>query len=107
MFSLKPINFRKTVPGFIPRGDSLNCDPTFELEERIVNSSTIYNTGKKTVKNEESLQKSIDQFSAAFYCYNRKFANSTNEKLFVDRGTQELFAQDYPIDEDTNSPSVV
>lgn len=87
MFSLKPINFRKTVPGFIPRGDSLNCDPTFELEERIVNSSTIYNTGKKTVKNEESLQKSIDQFSAAFYCYNRKFANSTNEKLFVDRGT--------------------
>lgn len=62
----------KTVPGFVPRADSLNCDPTFELEERIVNSSTIYNTRRKSIKNEENLQKSIDQFSAAFYCYNRQ-----------------------------------
>jgi serine/threonine kinase 32 len=39
---LRAVLRRETAPMFVPKTDSLNCDPTFELEELIVESRPLH-----------------------------------------------------------------
>lgn len=63
---------RKTAPVFIPRADSLNCDPTYELEERIVGSSTIRRRRKLSASSQEELQRAVDEITRSFNAFNRQ-----------------------------------
>lgn len=44
---MKAVLRRQTAPIFIPKTDSLNCDPTFELEELIVESRPLHKKRKR------------------------------------------------------------
>lgn len=45
--SLKRYVFRRVSPCFVPKQGTLNCDPTYELEERIIESSPLFKHYKK------------------------------------------------------------
>uniref|UniRef100_A0A914EDM8 Protein kinase domain-containing protein n=1 Tax=Acrobeloides nanus TaxID=290746 RepID=A0A914EDM8_9BILA len=74
---------RKTAPVFVPKADKLNCDPTYELEERIIESSPLHrhrhhkrhfhssNATVRTKSREHSLDEAIKDVSDRFKSYNR------------------------------------
>ncbi|KAK2140498.1 hypothetical protein LSH36_1336g00004 [Paralvinella palmiformis] len=89
---LKDMNFdlilaRKIKPSFIPPKDHLNCDPTYELEEMIIESKPLHKKKKRLAKRnskrekEQSLdnqqevdpvQESLDNLDKQFTNYNRE-----------------------------------
>ena len=49
----------KTVaPPFVPRGDVLNCDPTYELEEMIVEARPLHKKKKRLLRQQSLLTQS-------------------------------------------------
>lgn len=97
--------FRRMSPIFVPKQNKLNCDPTFELEERIVESSPLHKHyrrkqhNKKRRENHNStgtadvppsdvtdklsahnaaLEEAIAELSNSFIEYNRFCSNRTN-----------------------------
>uniref|UniRef100_A0A8D1IAY9 Serine/threonine-protein kinase 32A n=1 Tax=Sus scrofa TaxID=9823 RepID=A0A8D1IAY9_PIG len=48
---------KRLTPGFIPNKGRLNCDPTFELEEMILESKPLHKKKKRLAKKEKELRK--------------------------------------------------
>ncbi|XP_025874419.1 serine/threonine-protein kinase 32A isoform X2 [Vulpes vulpes] len=48
---------KRLVPGFIPNKGRLNCDPTFELEEMILESKPLHKKKKRLAKKEKEMRK--------------------------------------------------
>ena len=77
--------FSRSAPLFIPKGDKLNCDPTYELEERIVESSPLHrhhqrrHNHKASNEETEGLMKDITN---SFKPYNR-FKCETTEEIYT------------------------
>jgi serine/threonine kinase 32 len=79
--------FRRISPIFVPKQNKLNCDPTFELEERIVESSPLQKhyrkkkrhrnehssdaTSSDTVQKHTHYHNAIKELSESFIEYNR------------------------------------
>ncbi|EDO48735.1 predicted protein, partial [Nematostella vectensis] len=74
--------YRKELkPSFVPPKDHLNCDPTYELEEMIIESKPLHKKKKRLAKmnskidNEAStdpMQVSLDEIRKTFKIYNRE-----------------------------------
>ncbi|XP_054766359.2 serine/threonine-protein kinase 32B-like [Lytechinus pictus] len=85
-------------PSFVPPRDHLNCDPTFELEEMIIEAKPLHKKKKRLAKQssrakdskeiDEEMQGSLDTLSAEFRVYNRESRCSNHHEL---RHSQELF----------------
>ncbi|XP_034961213.1 serine/threonine-protein kinase 32A isoform X1 [Zootoca vivipara] len=75
---------QKTVePGFLPTKGKLNCDPTFELEEMILESKPLHKKKKRLAKKEKEsskndsmetcqLQKHLESIQRDFIIFNRE-----------------------------------
>ncbi|XP_060233307.1 serine/threonine-protein kinase 32A isoform X2 [Meriones unguiculatus] len=73
---------KRLVPGFIPTKDRLNCDPTFELEEMILESKPLHKKKKRLAKREKMrkcdpsqtclLQEHLDAVQKEFIIFNRE-----------------------------------
>ncbi|XP_004420071.1 PREDICTED: serine/threonine-protein kinase 32A [Ceratotherium simum simum] len=48
---------KRLIPGFIPNKGRLNCDPTFELEEMILESKPLHKKKKRLAKKEKEMKK--------------------------------------------------
>lgn len=72
---------RKTAPVFIPRSDSLNCDPTYELEMRIVGSSTLSRPKDLTPTSKEEIDRAVEEITRAFTAYNRQMHNLSQKQV--------------------------
>ncbi|KAF5913321.1 hypothetical protein HPG69_016937 [Diceros bicornis minor] len=48
---------KRLLPGFIPNKGRLNCDPTFELEEMILESKPLHKKKKRLAKKEKEMKK--------------------------------------------------
>ncbi|XP_023571141.1 serine/threonine-protein kinase 32A isoform X2 [Octodon degus] len=48
---------KRLIPGFIPNKGRLNCDPTFELEEMILESKPLHKKKKRLAKKEKEMRK--------------------------------------------------
>ncbi|XP_072029651.1 serine/threonine-protein kinase 32A-like [Amphiura filiformis] len=78
----------KIKPGFVPPKDHLNCDPTFELEEMIIEAKPLHKKKKRLAKQgskgkdvDDELQAGLDNFNAEFRVYNRERCKAEeNEK---------------------------
>ncbi|KAM7320234.1 hypothetical protein ACRRTK_020677 [Alexandromys fortis] len=56
---------KRLIPGFVPTKGRLNCDPTFELEEMILESKPLHKKKKRLAKKEKEMRKcDSSQFSA-------------------------------------------
>ncbi|KHN88625.1 Serine/threonine-protein kinase 32A [Toxocara canis] len=67
---------KKTAPVFIPRSDTLNCDPTCELDEKVVGSSIIRRQRRHSATSgDEELERAIDELTRSFTAYNRHVQN--------------------------------
>ncbi|XP_054855304.1 serine/threonine-protein kinase 32B isoform X1 [Eublepharis macularius] len=72
------------VPGFIPNKGRLNCDPTFELEEMILESKPLHKKKKRLAKNKAKdgnkescplnvhLQQCLETVRNEFFIFNRE-----------------------------------
>ncbi|XP_071483363.1 serine/threonine-protein kinase 32B-like [Diadema antillarum] len=84
-------------PSFVPPKDHLNCDPTFELEEMIIEARPLHKKKKRLAKQssrakdskeiDEEMQAMLDNLSAEFRVYNRERTKNPQEL----RKSQELF----------------
>ncbi|KFM59661.1 Serine/threonine-protein kinase 32B, partial [Stegodyphus mimosarum] len=77
---------RQIKPHFIPSKDQLNCDPTFELEEMIIESKPLHKKKKRLSKrnktkciltsqiskDEEAMQMCLSSIQNEFIVYNRE-----------------------------------
>ncbi|XP_051019590.1 serine/threonine-protein kinase 32A isoform X2 [Acomys russatus] len=74
---------KRLVPGFIPTKGRLNCDPTFELEEMILESKPLHKKKKRLAKKEKEmrkcdssqaclLQEHLDAVQKEFIIFNRE-----------------------------------
>ncbi|NXU49376.1 ST32A kinase, partial [Turnix velox] len=74
---------KQIVPGFIPTKGRLNCDPTFELEEMILESKPLHKKKKRLAKKEKDtskssssqgclLQKHLEMLQRDFIVFNRE-----------------------------------
>ncbi|XP_054709774.1 serine/threonine-protein kinase 32B-like [Uloborus diversus] len=77
---------RQVTPPFIPNKDQLNCDPTFELEEMIIESKPLHKKKKRLSKrnkaktilanqinqDEEVMQMCLSTIQKEFIIYNRE-----------------------------------
>uniref|UniRef100_A0A915C3J6 Protein kinase domain-containing protein n=1 Tax=Parascaris univalens TaxID=6257 RepID=A0A915C3J6_PARUN len=67
---------KKTAPVFIPRSDALNCDPTHELDEKVVGSSIIRRQRRHSMTSaDEELERAVDELTRSFTVYNRHVQN--------------------------------
>nr|XP_019594688.1 PREDICTED: serine/threonine-protein kinase 32A isoform X1 [Rhinolophus sinicus]XP_019594690.1 PREDICTED: serine/threonine-protein kinase 32A isoform X1 [Rhinolophus sinicus] len=48
---------KRLIPGFIPNKGRLNCDPTFELEEMILEAKPLHKKKKRLAKKEKEMRK--------------------------------------------------
>uniref|UniRef100_A0A914ZAP3 Protein kinase domain-containing protein n=1 Tax=Panagrolaimus superbus TaxID=310955 RepID=A0A914ZAP3_9BILA len=66
---------RKSAPVFLPKNDKLNCDPTYELEERIVESSPLHRHHRRHNQRQgegnEEMETLIRDITSSFKPYNR------------------------------------
>ncbi|MFH4978525.1 hypothetical protein AB6A40_005234 [Gnathostoma spinigerum] len=69
---LNAVLAKKTAPVFIPHTSSLNCDPTYDLEERIAGSSTPRRTPKISFTSREELEKAVEEVTRSFTVYSRQ-----------------------------------
>ncbi|XP_045735060.1 serine/threonine-protein kinase 32C isoform X1 [Mirounga angustirostris] len=89
---------KKVAPGFVPNKGRLHCDPTFELEEMILESRPLHKKKKRLAKNRsrdssrdssqsenDYLQDCLDAIQQDFVIFNReklkKSQDSTSEPL--------------------------
>nr|XP_056716787.1 serine/threonine-protein kinase 32A [Euleptes europaea] len=74
---------KRIMPGFIPTKGKLNCDPTFELEEMILESKPLHKKKKRLAKKEKEsskddsmeayhLQKNLESLQRDFIIFNRE-----------------------------------
>ncbi|XP_053548567.1 serine/threonine-protein kinase 32C [Bombina bombina] len=76
---------KKVEPGFVPNKGRLHCDPTFELEEMILESRPLHKKKKRLAKNKsrdnskdgsqsenEYLQECLDAIQQEFVIFNRE-----------------------------------
>ncbi|XP_066473442.1 serine/threonine-protein kinase 32A [Tiliqua scincoides] len=74
---------KRISPGFLPTQGKLNCDPTFELEEMILESKPLHKKKKRLAKKEKEsskndsmeacqLQKHLDTLQKDFIIFNRE-----------------------------------
>ncbi|XP_019390527.1 PREDICTED: serine/threonine-protein kinase 32A [Crocodylus porosus] len=74
---------KRILPGFIPTKGRLNCDPTFELEEMILESKPLHKKKKRLAKKEKDtnkcsssqacqLQKHLEILQRDFIVFNRE-----------------------------------
>ncbi|KYO20205.1 serine/threonine-protein kinase 32A [Alligator mississippiensis] len=74
---------KRILPGFIPTKGRLNCDPTFELEEMILESKPLHKKKKRLAKKEKDtskcsssqachLQKHLEMLQRDFIVFNRE-----------------------------------
>ncbi|KAJ7316339.1 hypothetical protein JRQ81_002501 [Phrynocephalus forsythii] len=83
---------KRITPGFLPTKGKLNCDPTFELEEMILESKPLHKKKKRLAKKEKEgskndsleacqLQKHLESIQRDFIIFNReKMRQQHNEK---------------------------
>ncbi|XP_068958757.1 serine/threonine-protein kinase 32A isoform X1 [Petaurus breviceps papuanus] len=85
---------KRLIPTFIPNKGRLNCDPTFELEEMILESNPLHKKKKRLAKKEKDtrkcdssqqvclLQEHLESVQKEFIIFNReKVRREHNEKL--------------------------
>ncbi|XP_032332939.1 serine/threonine-protein kinase 32A isoform X2 [Camelus ferus] len=74
---------KRLIPGFTPNKGRLNCDPTFELEEMILESKPLHKKKKRLAKKEKemrkcdssqtcALQKHLESVQKEFIIFNRE-----------------------------------
>ncbi|XP_045140849.1 serine/threonine-protein kinase 32A isoform X2 [Echinops telfairi] len=73
---------KRLIPGFIPNKGRLNCDPTFELEEMILESKPLHKKKKRLAKKKEMrncdssqtclLQEHLENVQKEFVIFNRE-----------------------------------
>ncbi|XP_032484487.1 serine/threonine-protein kinase 32A isoform X1 [Phocoena sinus] len=74
---------KRLIPGFIPNKGRLNCDPTFELEEMILESKPLHKKKKRLAKKEKEtrkcdssqmclLQEHLESVQKEFIIFNRE-----------------------------------
>ncbi|KAJ8777206.1 hypothetical protein J1605_014589 [Eschrichtius robustus] len=73
---------KRLIPGFIPNKGRLNCDPTFELEEMILESKPLHKKKKRLAKKEKMrkcdssqmclLQEHLESVQKEFIIFNRE-----------------------------------
>ncbi|XP_078241904.1 serine/threonine-protein kinase 32A isoform X2 [Pogona vitticeps] len=74
---------KRITPGFLPTKGKLNCDPTFELEEMILESKPLHKKKKRLAKKEKEgtkndsleacqLQKHLESIQRDFIIFNRE-----------------------------------
>ncbi|KAK7818174.1 hypothetical protein U0070_009562 [Myodes glareolus] len=74
---------KRLIPGFVPTKGRLNCDPTFELEEMILESKPLHKKKKRLAKKEKEmrkcdssqtclLQEHLDAVQKEFIIFNRE-----------------------------------
>uniref|UniRef100_A0A8D8RKX5 Serine/threonine-protein kinase 32B n=1 Tax=Cacopsylla melanoneura TaxID=428564 RepID=A0A8D8RKX5_9HEMI len=79
-FNMETIMEKQIKPGFTPPRDHLNCDPTFELEEMIVEARPLHKKKKRLAKQRSLKQSSsfdiqesdLEEQLAEFRVYNRE-----------------------------------
>uniref|UniRef100_A0ABI7YYD7 Serine/threonine kinase 32A n=1 Tax=Felis catus TaxID=9685 RepID=A0ABI7YYD7_FELCA len=60
---------KRLIPGFIPNKGRLNCDPTFELEEMILESKPLHKKKKRLAKKEKEMRKcESSQVRGSLHC---------------------------------------
>ncbi|VFV34111.1 serine threonine-protein kinase [Lynx pardinus] len=78
---------KRLIPGFIPNKGRLNCDPTFELEEMILESKPLHKKKKRLAKKEKEmrkcessqmclLQEHLESVQKEFIIFNREKRNN-------------------------------
>ncbi|KAG7215907.1 hypothetical protein INR49_002543 [Caranx melampygus] len=88
---------KQLPPGFIPNRRRLNCDPTFELEEMILESKPLHKKKKRLARKTRDqgsdgspqngqLQQRLDNVQRDFIVFNREKSN----KVVVDSQSSEL-----------------
>lgn len=71
---------KSVPPGFVPNKHRLNCDPTFELEEMILESRPLHKKKKRLAKSRNQpsnplpthMQRSLDSLAEDFIAFNRE-----------------------------------
>ncbi|XP_059403769.1 serine/threonine-protein kinase 32B-like [Carassius carassius] len=71
---------KSVPPGFVPNKRRLNCDPTFELEEMILESRPLHKKKKRLAKSRNQpsnplpthMQRSLDSLAEDFIAFNRE-----------------------------------
>ncbi|KTF81556.1 hypothetical protein cypCar_00032200 [Cyprinus carpio] len=71
---------KSVPPGFVPNKHCLNCDPTFELEEMILESRPLHKKKKRLAKSRNQpsnplpthMQRSLDSLAEDFIAFNRE-----------------------------------
>ncbi|NP_001098517.1 serine/threonine-protein kinase 32A [Bos taurus] len=74
---------KRLIPGFVPNKGRLNCDPTFELEEMILESKPLHKKKKRLAKKEKEtrkcdssqtclLQEHLESVQKEFIIFNRE-----------------------------------
>ncbi|XP_052011590.1 serine/threonine-protein kinase 32A [Apodemus sylvaticus] len=83
---------KRLIPGFVPTKGRLNCDPTFELEEMILESKPLHKKKKRLAKKEKEMRKSdssqtcllqehLDAVQKEFIIFNReKVKRDSNQR---------------------------
>ncbi|KAG8435513.1 hypothetical protein GDO86_013446 [Hymenochirus boettgeri] len=82
---------KKVEPGFVPNKGRLHCDPTFELEEMILESKPLHKKKKRLAKNksrdnskdssqsDDYLQECLDTLQQEFVIFNREKLKKSTE----------------------------
>jgi len=80
---LEDVLRRRIQPVYVPPKDSLNCDPTFELEEMIIESRPLHKK-KKRLEKQHLHESENDPLHEAMESMQRQFRDYNREKLLKD-----------------------
>uniref|UniRef100_A0A8C4JAG7 Serine/threonine-protein kinase 32B n=1 Tax=Dromaius novaehollandiae TaxID=8790 RepID=A0A8C4JAG7_DRONO len=84
---------KAVTPGFVPNKGRLNCDPTFELEEMILESKPLHKKKKRLAKNKSKdgakescplnvhLQQCLETVRKEFIIFNREKVNLSSQDI--------------------------
>ncbi|XP_048187253.1 serine/threonine-protein kinase 32A [Perognathus longimembris pacificus] len=70
---------KRLTPGFVPSKGRLNCDPTFELEEMILESKPLHKKKKRLAKREKEIRKC----DSAQTCLLREHLESVQKEFII------------------------
>ncbi|KAM9197848.1 serine/threonine-protein kinase 32C [Dugong dugon] len=96
---------KKVEPGFVPNKGRLHCDPTFELEEMILESRPLHKKKKRLAKNKsrdnsrDSSQSENDYLQDCLDAIQQDFVIFNREKL---KRSQDPMAEPLPVPEPQN-----
>lgn len=75
---------REVKPSFVPSKDHLNCDPTFELEEMIIESKPLHKKKKRLAKMTSKISDdNLDPMQACFDAIKKDFRVYNKEKMLA------------------------